>query len=135
MRHRLPKHPHIAIIYAIMAIIMLPWAFTLADELPKRHLVDNWHLVWLGYDIIMGIVFLATAYGLYKRRYWVPISASVSATLVLCDAWFDIGTARTHSQIVSAVLLAVIVEIPISLLSFWIAYKTLGQEVPKSFKK
>ena len=118
-----------------MAIVMLPWAFTLAEELPKRHLVDNWHLVWLGYDIIMGLVFLMTAYGLYKRRYWVPISASISAALVFCDAWFDIGTARTHGQVVNALILALLIEIPIGLLSLWIAHSTLGQEVPKSFKK
>lgn len=131
MKPRPPKHPHVAIIYAIMAMVMLPWAFVLAEELPKRHLVDNWHLVWLGFDIILGLVFLTTAYGLYKRRFWVPISASVAATLVLCDAWFDIGTARTKSQILNAALLAVFIEIPIALLSFWIAYRTLGQKGPK----
>lgn len=114
---------------------MLPWAFTLAEELPKRHLVDNWHLVWLGYDIIMGGIFLLTAYGLYKRRYWVPISASIAAALVFCDAWFDIATARTTSQFTTAIVLAVVIEIPVGLLSLWIAHNTLGQEVPKSFKR
>lgn len=118
-----------------MAIIMLPWAFALAEELPKRHLVDNWHLVWVGFDIMMGLAFLMTAYGLYKRRYWVPISASISATLVLCDAWFDIATARTRSQIINALLLAILIEIPIALLSLWIARSTLKQKINKPIKK
>ena len=134
MKRRLSKHPKIALIYALMALFMLPWAFNLARILPERHIVTNWSLVWTGFDLIMGIIFMITAYGLYKRRYWVPVSASMAATMVFCDAWFDIGTARTSSQLTGALTLALLVEIPIGLLSLWLALESLGQEVPKSFK-
>ena len=39
----------------------------------------------------------------------------------MCDAWFDILTSRTSSDILQAVLLAVLVELPLAALCFWMA--------------
>jgi hypothetical protein len=134
MKRHLSKHPKIALIYGLFALFMLPWAFNLARVLPQRHLAENWDMVWFGFDLIMAVVFFLTAYGLYKRRYWVPVTASIAATMVFCDAWFDVGTARTSDQLFGAIILALIIEIPIGILSFWLALDCLNKEVPKSFK-
>lgn len=39
----------------------------------------------------------------------------------MCDAWFDILTSRASSDVFQAVLLAVLVELPLAALCFWMA--------------
>ena len=39
----------------------------------------------------------------------------------MCDAWFDLLTSRTTSELVQAALEAVLVELPLAALCFWMA--------------
>ena len=43
----------------------------------------------------------------------------------MVDAWFDVLTSRGHVGQVSAIVLAVVVEIPLSIVSFWWAGRIL----------
>jgi hypothetical protein len=45
----------------------------------------------------------------------------VTGTLLVCDAWFDVLTSRGTSAVTQAVVEAVIVELPLAALCFWIA--------------
>ncbi len=45
----------------------------------------------------------------------------MTGTLLVCDAWFDILTSRGTSDIVQAILSALLVELPLAVLCFWIA--------------
>ena len=51
----------------------------------------------------------------------MELPAIAAGTLLLVDAWFDITTAGTTSDLIQAVVSAAVVEIPMAMLAFWIA--------------
>ncbi len=46
------------------------------------------------------------------------------AGLLVCDAWFDVLTARHGGELVEATLEAGLVELPLAALCFWLATDT-----------
>ena len=49
------------------------------------------------------------------------MTATVTGTLLCCDAWFDVLTSRGASDVAQAVASAVLVELPIAAVCFWMA--------------
>lgn len=45
----------------------------------------------------------------------------MTGTLLVCDAWFDVLTARTTGELIVAILEAALVELPLAVLCFWMA--------------
>ena len=84
-----------SILYAVLAAILIPWIFNLAQNLPARHLVWHWDAMWVGFDILMLITMAITVWLVIKKRIWVVLSATVLATLFIVDAWFDIMTSKS----------------------------------------
>jgi hypothetical protein len=56
-----------------------------------------------------------------RRSPYAEVAAAVSGTLLVCDAWFDLLTSRTTSELVQAALEAALVELPLAALCFWMA--------------
>jgi hypothetical protein len=54
-------------------------------------------------------------------RLLAEVTAAITGTLLVCDAWFDVLTARATSDIVQAALEAAFVELPLAVLCFWMA--------------
>lgn len=77
--------------------------------------MHNWPLTWVGFDIILTIMFAGTAILSLLRRYVVLIAAFTAGVLLLCDAWFDITTA-TGADLAYSIGFAVLAEMPIAVL-------------------
>ena len=91
---------------------LIPWTLWLTYSLPSRHLARHYDLAWVGFDIALaGMIALTAAAAMQGRRALVPL-ASVTGTMLLCDAWFDVVT----SWDLEALLLAVLAELPLALL-------------------
>jgi hypothetical protein len=114
----------VSVLYVISAIILIPWTYSLAKNLPDRQLANHWDAAWIGYDFFMVILLLTTVYLAIKRSIWLPLAATSLATVFLLDAWFDVLTAKPGSQQNYALLLAVLIELPLAILTFYFAYKT-----------
>ena len=93
--------------------------------LPTRHLSRHWDLAWVGFDIGMLVAIALTGYLAYKRSWWVSLSAMAVSTLLVVDAWFDVLTARPGAQTAEALLMAIIVEIPLAIISLWLAHRAV----------
>jgi hypothetical protein len=117
--YRIP--PWMLYLYSALAVILVPWIVWLANTLPARHLSHNWDITWVGFDLIMLVLLIATAYFGLNRSTWVAIPATALATLLVIDAWFDILTARGFGQFYSAWAMAIVGELPLAVLSFSIA--------------
>jgi hypothetical protein len=115
-----------AAILAVAAIVLIPWAVALGQMLPSRHVADHWDAAWTGFDVILAASLLATAYASFKRRDLVRGLAAISGTLLLCDAWFDVLTSSTGTDLEIAILLAVFGELPLALVCFLLAIGTTG---------
>jgi hypothetical protein len=80
-------------ITACASLILVPWIAFLPSLLPATHAVTHWRQVWVGFDIVLAIMLACTAGLAIRRRQIVVLIAFVTATLLVCDAWFDLMTA------------------------------------------
>jgi len=120
-------------LYATAAIILIPWIYDLAINLPARHLERHWDVVWVGFDMILLCNIILTLWFLARRVVWVVVSASSLATLLIVDAWFDIMTARQGKEVREAILYGVI-ELTLAVLTYRLVYVVIHNSAPeKSF--
>jgi len=111
----------VAPVLAFGAALLVPWTFVLAYRLPARHTSHHWDLAWVGFDIALAAALAGTGWGVAHCATWAPSTASVAATLLLCDAWFDNVLANGRGEQVEAGLEAVLVEVPLALFCVWLA--------------
>lgn len=107
--------------FFLAAIVLIPWTAWLFASLPPHHVANHWRLAWGGFDVGLSAALAATAVLVARRSPLAEITATVTATLLVCDAWFDVLTSRGTSQMVQAAVLAALVELPLAVLCLWIA--------------
>ena len=115
-----PAPRWVAPLFAILGLATIPWTFYLAVTLPERMRTHNYRLSWVGFDILLVAALLLTAHLAWRARPTVGLMAASTATLLIVDAWFDITTSG-HAGVTSAILSAVLVELPLAALCIWIA--------------
>jgi hypothetical protein len=110
----------IGAVLAFAAVLLIPWTAWLAVRLPSRHVSPHWDIAWVGFDIILTTAIAVTGIALWKRSPMAPFTATVAATLLLVDAWFDIFTSRSGNELDWAIIIAAFVELPLAVLCFWL---------------
>lgn len=113
--------PWIAPAFFVCAAILILWAGFLILTLPRHYTANHWYVAWGGFDIGLGIALVATAVAVVRRSPYAEVAAAISGTLLVCDAWFDLLTSRTASELVQAAIEAALVELPLAALCFWMA--------------
>lgn len=116
-------------LYIAVAAGLAPWIFVLSTTLPERHLSRHWDLAWVGFDIGMLLAVMLTAVLAYRRSWWVCLSSMSVFTFLIVDVWFDVLTSRPGAQTVTAVILALAVELPLSVTSLWLSYRVAKELV------
>lgn len=91
-----------------------PWTVYLALTLPSGFRAHYWRLAWSGFDVLLLLAMAGTAYLGWRRRQAVIAGAVVTATLLICDAWFDIALDLGTRDIWMSVASAVFVELPLA---------------------
>jgi len=110
-------------VLAVAALALLPWTVYLTLTLPSRSVTDHWDFVWVGFDLWLAAALMATAVGVLRRATWVSSAAVMAGTLLACDVWFDILLEQPGRKFQAAVLQAVVAELPLAAVCFWIAYR------------
>src|ERR1035437_1816018 len=95
----------LAWIYLIVATGLLPWIVYLALSLPKRNLEHHYRGTWVGFDTLLVLALAGAAYLAFRMDPRVQFPATTAATLLVVDAWFDVTTSDSRSNLVTAVLL------------------------------
>ena len=113
--------PWVGPLFIVCAVVLLPWTAFLFITLPDGYAANHWGLAWGGFDIALGLALLVTSIAIARREAFGEVGATITGTLLVCDAWFDILTSRGTSDVVQAILSAVLVELPLAFLCFWIA--------------
>ena len=111
----------LAVVMGLVAFVIVPWTIYLALRLPSQHITPHWSIAWGGFDVALAAAAGATAWALARAPGWVPITASVTGTLLVSDAWFDVLTARAGGELREAVLEAAVAELPLAVVCFWLA--------------
>ncbi len=108
------RRRHILGAATMSAAVLVPWLVVLAVTLPDRHRSHEWRLAWVGFDAALTLAFAATAWFGWRSRQVVITAFVVTATLLLCDAWFDVLLSWGGSEQTEAVLTAAFVELPLA---------------------
>jgi hypothetical protein len=99
-------------------VVLAGWIVVLMLTLPKHYTASHWRPAWVGFDIVLLGAFAATAWASWRERQVLVLCLTVTATLLCCDAWFDlvldIGTPDFTMSIVSAV----VAELPLAFMMF-----------------
>jgi hypothetical protein len=102
-------------------VIMLPWIAGLSLVLPTRHETAHYSASWIGFDLFLCLMLLRTGWLAQKGREHIELSAAITGTLLVVDAWFDVVTADTPREVVIALVLALAAELPMAVFFLWIA--------------
>ena len=103
----------LAPLFFLAGLGLVPWTAYLILTLPGRHLQTGFYdLAWGGFDVGLAALLIATGAGLLRRKLWVQSTATAAATMLICDAWFDILSSQPGRERLVAIALAVIAELP-----------------------
>jgi hypothetical protein len=100
---------------------MLPWVAGLSFVLPTRHEAAHYGASWVGFDLGLCAMLLRTGWLAQKGREHIELSAAITGTLLLVDAWFDVVTADSRHEFTIALILALVAELPLAALFLYIA--------------
>ncbi len=110
-------------VLTVAAIGETAWMVFLGWRLPPTYVATHWDAAWLGLDAAEVLSLLACAWAAWRRRAVIVIYATITATLFLLDAWFDVTTARRGDLDVSVITLAI--EVPSALALLWVARRAM----------
>jgi hypothetical protein len=96
----------------------------LIAALPSSHRSAHWDVAWAGFDVVLALLLLAVAATAWWRSPWLEGAASATAALLFVDAWFDVLTSSTRTELVVAVLEAALVELPMAALCLLLARRS-----------
>lgn len=112
----------VAAAFLLLAIALVPWTIVLALTLPARHGTHHYDVAWTGFDLVLAGSLLATAIGAAKQAAWLQGAAVAAATLLVCDAWFDVLSSTSTRELLTALALALLVELPVAAACLFVAW-------------
>jgi hypothetical protein len=119
---KIPRPRWVVALLAAVALFLVPWSLYLTFTLPARHVTFHYDLAWVGFDVGLTISLSATAWAALRGSQWLVPFAAVSATMLCCDAWFDIVTSRAGRDFLEAIGEAAVGELPLAALCAFIVY-------------
>jgi hypothetical protein len=119
---RIPRPRWLVAVLGGVAILLLPWILYLTFTLPARHVTVHYDLAWVGFDIALTVAFFTTAWAMLRGSRWLVPFAAVTGTLLCCDAWFDVTTSRPGTELLEAIAMAAVAEVPLAALCAFIVY-------------
>jgi hypothetical protein len=98
----------------VCCLLLAAWIGVLAATLPRYYRAGDWRGAWVGFDIALLVTFAATGWAAWRRRQILIICLVVLATLLCCDAWFDVVLDARTSGFEVSLLSAVLIELPLA---------------------
>ena len=113
------RRRRVGLLFSVIACVALAaWIVVLVLTLHRSFHTHYWRGAWVGFDIIEFLGFAATGWAFWRGRQIVIPFLLITATLLCCDAWFDVildsGTPAVWGSLASAVF----IELPLALLMF-----------------
>jgi hypothetical protein len=119
---RIPLPRWVTLLLVLVAAGLVPWTLYLTFALPSRHVTSHYDLAWVGFDVALIASFAATAWAAFRGSQWLVPLAAVTATMLVCDAWFDVVTSQSGGEMWEAVAEAALAELPLAALCAFIVY-------------
>ena len=115
----LSRGRRLGVLFSIISCtVLVGWIIVLLLTLHRHITATHWRLAWIGFDIVLLAAFAATGWAFWRGRQIVIACLLITATLLCCDAWFDVILDLGTSGMWMSIASAVIVELPIAFLMF-----------------
>ncbi len=109
----------------LCCVVLAAWTGLLAATLPRYYRAGGWRGAWVGFDIAELAAFAAVGWAFWRRRQILIVCLIVLATLLCCDAWFDVLLdARTRGFWLSLAA-ALLTELPLAVAAILAARRLL----------
>jgi hypothetical protein len=102
------------VLVIVCCVALAAWIGILAVTLPRYYRSGGWRGAWVGFDLGLLVTFAATGWAAWKRRQVLIICLVVLATLLCCDAWFDVLLDARTKGFELSLLSAVFIELPLA---------------------
>jgi hypothetical protein len=109
----------------ICCVVLAIWIGVLAVTLPRYYRAGGWRGAWVGFDVAELGAFVATGWAAWKRRQILIICLVVLATLLCCDAWFDVVLDARTKGFLFSLLSAVLIELPLAAVAILLARRLM----------
>jgi hypothetical protein len=97
-------------------LFLAVWIVVLALTLPTRYKAGGWKGAWVGLDIVELLALASVAWTAWRGKQLLIVCMIVTATLMCCDAWFDLtldwGTRAFSFSLMSAIF----AELPVAVM-------------------
>jgi hypothetical protein len=113
----------------VCCVILAAWTGVLAVTLPRYYRSGGWRGAWVGFDLAELAAFAATGWAALRRSQILIICLAVLATLLCCDAWFDVVLDARTAGFELSLLSAVVIELPLAALAGCGARRLLQKSV------
>jgi len=107
-----------ALVSIVACAVLIGWIIVLGLTLHRSFHTQHWKGAWIGFDLLLLLSFAATGWAFWRGRQIVIACLIVTATLLCCDAWFDVVLDAGTSDVWLSIASAVIVELPLAFLTF-----------------
>jgi hypothetical protein len=98
----------------VCCVVLAVWIGVLAVTLPRYYRSGGWRGAWVGFDLALLTAFAVTGWAAWRRRQVLIICLVVLATLLCCDAWFDVLLDARTKGFELSLLSAVFIELPLA---------------------
>jgi hypothetical protein len=115
----LSRGRRLGVLLSVVACLVLAgWIVILALTLHRNYTTTHWRLAWVGFDVAELAAFAATGWAFWRGRQIVIACLIVTATLLCCDAWFDVILDLRTSDMWWSIASALLIELPLAFLMF-----------------
>ena len=113
------RRRRVGVLFSVIACAALAaWIIVLALTLHRSFHTHYWRGAWVGFDIFEFLGFAATGWALWRGRQIAIAFLLITATLLCCDAWFDVILDSGTRDIWGSLASAVFIELPLAFLMF-----------------
>ena len=98
----------------VCCVVLAAWTGLLAATLPRYYRAGGWRGAWVGFDVGLLLAFAATGWAAWRRRQILIICLVVLATLLCCDAWFDVVLDARTGGFALSLASALVIELPLA---------------------
>jgi len=113
------RRRRVGVLFSVVACLCLAaWIIVLALTLHRSFHTHYWRGAWVGFDIFEFLGFAVTAWALWRGRQIAIAFLLITATLLCCDAWFDVILDTGTHDIWGSLASAVFIELPLAFLMF-----------------
>ena len=123
---RAQRRRRIALSFSVMCCVVLAaWIGVLAVTLPAAYRAGGWRGAWVGFDVALLAAFTSVAWAAWRGKQLLIVCLVVTATLLCCDAWFDLTLDWGTKEFPLSLLLALCAELPVAALMIFGARRLL----------